>query len=60
MGHSNEHGGVSQEDEYREPQNKQEELNRLNAEREAVGLPRLSYLCVAYGMSPTTYRGGED
>ena len=59
MGHFSEHGGVSR-DEEPEPQNREQALARENTERERQGLPRLSYLCVAHGMPPTTYRGGED
>lgn len=56
MGHFNEHGGVSPTD---EEQNR-DRLAQVNMERERQGLLPLSYLCVANGMPPTTYQGGED
>ncbi len=58
MGHFSEHGGVPYEPPKKETP--QETLDRVNQEREKKGLPRLSYFCVAHGMPPTTYQGGED
>ncbi len=59
MGHFSEHGGVPREQE-KQPQTREQTLVQKNIEREKQGLPRLSHLCVPYGMPPTTYQGGED